>query len=171
MKTTLVASFAILALTSACTQELGGRNGDADGFMRGDLGTVTAIDDNLYDAFLYTDGVRSHLEVHALGEYGWAMVGVDVSGAEFGTGALAPGESVTFYSDGSVDGGEGLEGSGIGCSGPDYGQFEYDEPSQEIGLSVDVDPISGGLIVDIIADFGDNGTVETSVPLNSVTMY
>ncbi len=170
MKITLVASFAALALTSACTQELSS-NDDSAGFMRGDLGTVSDIDDGLHDAFMYSDGMNTHLEVHALGDYGWAMVGIDIWGAEFGTGALAAGETMTFYSDGRVEGNDEVGGTGIGCSGPDYGQFEYDEPSEQIGLSIDTDPETGGIIVGIIADFGDNGVVETSVPLNGVTVY
>ncbi len=171
MKTTLVASIAALALTSACTQELSSRNGDSAGYMRGDLGTVSDIDDGLHDAFMYSDGMNTHLEVHALGDYGWAMVGIDIWGAEFGSGPLAAGQTMTFYSDGRVEGDDQVGGTGIGCSGPDYGQFDYDEPSEQIGLSIDTDPETGGIIVDIIADFGDNGVVETSVPLNGVTMY
>jgi hypothetical protein len=120
---------------------------------------------------MYTDGMNTHLEVHALGDYGWAMVGIDIWGAEFGSGALAAGETMTFYSDGRVEGDDEVGGTGIGCSGPDYGQFEYDEPSEQIGLSIDTDPETGGIIVGIVADFGDNGIVETSVPLNGVTMY
>lgn len=166
--TTLVASIALV--TSACTQELGARHSTEDGFMRGDLGTVTQIDDGLHDAFMYSDGLNTHLEVHVLGDYGWAMVGVDVFGAQLGQGALAPGSTVTFRSDGSTDDDQ-VDGSGIGCSGPDYGQFAFDEASEEIALSVDIDPETGGLVIDITADFGDNGIVETSVPMSSVSVY
>ena len=164
----------VLALfAGACTQALPTRaDRDGVGYMRGDLDTVTSIDDRLYDAYGYFDGYSSHLEVHALGDYGWAMVGVDLYGAEFGSGPLAPGETLTIYSDGTTSAEEEeVGGSGIGCSGPDYGDFAYDEPSQEIGLSVDTDPVTGELIIDIIADFGDAGVVEASVPMNGVSVY
>ena len=172
MKTSFFASLAILALSSACTQELPGHNNNGEGFMRGDLGTVVGIDDGLHESFMYSDGYSTHLEVHALGQYGWAMVGVDIWGAEFGSGVLAPGETLTLLSDGRTDSDDDqVGGTGIGCSGPDYGQFDYDEPSQEIGLSISIDPNTGGLIVDIDADFGDQGSVQTSVPLDGVTRY
>ena len=177
--------FAAILLTGACTgdraepQDFFGE-GNATGSMRGDMATIQSIDDSLAMAYIDSMDGYTRIEVHVLGDYGWAMIMVDLDGT-LGEGALAPGQITTIrgwdylsgqgpseegdgldLDDGTEDEGAddgGLEGSVIGCSGPEAGDAEYDEEAEEATIEVQLDELTGEYIITIEADYGEAGTV------------
>ncbi len=138
------------------------RDSNTTGFLRGDFATVQGFDDELALGSTQIGPDWSYMELHVDGPYGWAMLGLNLQG-ELGQGNLAPGSTVTltnFNSDISPgDDGETVEGEVIGCSGPDTWNAETDEPAEEATISISENPDTGDIEVNIVADFGDNGTV------------
>jgi hypothetical protein len=140
---------------------------DGEGFLQGDLHRVRGFDDALSRLWVDAYPGGAHVELHVEGEYGWAMVAVDLWGATLGEGPLAPGRTVSVQSDGA--GGAGVvSGISIGCSGPDYGEFEFDEEADVIQLGVGEDAETGEIVVVVDAGFGAAGHVTGVAPARSV---
>ncbi|MCP4225321.1 MAG: hypothetical protein GY773_18440, partial [Actinomycetia bacterium] len=128
---------------------------NATGRMAGDMATVRGFDDDLTYAWVDAEDGWTFIEMHVAGEYGWAMIMLDLN-ETLGQGALAPGRisHVTgweYYSgEQPPEGGEEtdgeVEGGVIGCSGPEMGDAEYDEESEDATVEVQRDPETGDLI-------------------------
>lgn len=191
--TRLLAITSLLALGAACADlpvggfgntmgpEMG--RGNLDGTMSGSMDRVRDFDGALAGSMGYSYGDWTSLNLNVDTPQGWAMMGIELPGT-LGEGDLADG-AVLFFENGSlvrsglsngeegdqpdgglVDGDAEGEGWAFGCSGPDFGMADYDEPVEEARIEVDVDPITGDITLDIEASFGadgDAGTTTSSV--------
>jgi hypothetical protein len=165
------ACLALAPLAIACTAdsdypEMGGDYGT----MRGELLTVHGVNDVITNAWGDFTPEHSYLEVHALGDYGWVMINLDVMG-ELGVGDLGPGNTYTWSNSLDSDENSGSDepvGTSVGCSGPAEWQFEYDDMAEEVEVSIVESPDTSDVVVEIVADHGDAGTVSASVNLASL---
>lgn len=145
------------------------------GFMRGDHATIRNVDDSLSEGYAQIDRTWSYVELHATGDYGWAMLGLNLEG-ELGRGALAPGSTVYLSGFGIDNGGDNADNDGeqvdgdvIGCSGPDVWDTETDEPAEGAVLTITENPETGDLEITIEADFGDNGVMTGGATVSAST--
>ena len=162
---------ALAPLAIACTESTDYPNTNSDiGTMRGTLLTVEGVNDNIAHAWGDFTPEHTYLEVHAVGDYGWVMLNLDVNG-ELGVGDLGPGNTYTWSNSLDSDENSGTEdpvGSSVGCAGPAEWQFDYDDMAEEVQVGIDTDPATDGIVVSIVADHGDAGTVSASVNLDSL---
>jgi len=132
----------------------------ANGRMLGEMGSVRNFNDTLHNLSINTGYGDTYVEAHILGEYGWAMVGVTISG-DLGVGDLDVGATLNprnesrFYT------------YVVGCSGPDYQDFSFDNSPEDYEVTVAQDD-AGELYLDVAANFGSDGTVTGVIPLPGV---
>lgn len=110
--------------------------------MTGEMPEVGTFDDDSKHGYLHTDGQYLDLQVHAVGDYGWAMLMVFAELDE----------------DGEV-----IEGTDevIGCSGPEENQADFDEPASDSDMDIEKIEVDGEEMYEITinATFDDQGTV------------
>lgn len=107
------------------------------GRLAGDLPVVGDFDQPADDGYGFATDDFLDLQLHASGEHGWAMIGVNTQ--------LAP------NGDALLD-----HGMVIGCSGADAGDVAFDAPADEAEVLVEPVVVDGedALQVDVIATFG-----------------
>jgi hypothetical protein len=126
------------------------------GRLAGDLDSVRDFDDDLAHGYSNVGPDYAHVEMHVLGDFGWAMLGVDV----WGPTPMADG---TYEADANTRGDEGA--SVIGCSGPGEYEAAFDAPADDAVIEISTDPETGDVVVEVTADFGREGTVSGTAVL------
>lgn len=122
------------------------QDGTVQGRMQGDMPLVGDFEEQASTGYGYKSDDWLELTLHSNGDYGWAMIGVWASvDAQTGEVVVEP-------------------GSVIGCTGPDEGYAEFDEPAEDVHIDVDPVVIDGEefVEVDVEATFAD-GSVVTAV--------
>ncbi|MCB9672642.1 MAG: hypothetical protein H6736_18100 [Alphaproteobacteria bacterium] len=143
-----LALLTVATLAAACSSNdtlLGVPNMDEDvqGRMVTDrMPEVGSFDDRAERGYLWKTSDWFDMSLHAVGPYGWAMVGVFAMVDESGE---------VVVEDGSV----------IGCTGPEDGWADFDEPAQSAEVRVDRMFVDGQELVRITVDaiFDGRGTV------------
>lgn len=109
----------------------GMQTGDVQGRMAGDMPEVGAFEEEATTGYGYRDGYFMNLEVHATGDYGWAMVALYGEVDENGDVIIEP-ESI------------------IGCTGPEQGWADFDEPAARAEVEIDTAIDENGDEIEII---------------------
>ncbi|MCO4745106.1 MAG: hypothetical protein KC912_09975 [Proteobacteria bacterium] len=116
---------------------------NVQGRMAGAMPEVGDFDDQTKYGSMYAGGGWMDINMHAVGDYGWAMV--MVSGELDENGELTDGG---YY-------------DVIGCSGPEEGYAEFDEPATDSEVVIDRVEVDGEEMfeIEVTATFADFGTV------------
>jgi hypothetical protein len=110
-----------------------------NGFMQGDMGEIRGFAGEAYDQQVYGDASWAQVRIDVLGEYGWAMLAF----------ALPTGVDPFTIPPGTV-----LETTvGTGCSGPSYGNYTMDGPTDQMQITVDEGAVPGSVAFDFRATF------------------
>ncbi len=128
MKT--VALFALAVVATACAPESERRALDdiPAGRMAGSLSTVDGFYDRVVDDYVTFDGNYLDIEMHAVGDYGWAMM--------YGWVSLEQ-----PIEDGDVIVLRGPRASAfVGCAGPEQWQADYDNAPETVEIRFDEVP-------------------------------
>lgn len=144
-----LAALAVLSLAAACTPgdtfDFDGdvwqqRDSNIQGRMQGDLPEVGSFDKDVSYGYINDMDGWVDVELNTVGEFGWAMVYAGVMIDENG-------EATVDYA--------------VGCTGPDEGFAEYDEPATEAEVEVELVEIDGEemISVTIEAEFEGAGDV------------
>ena len=131
--------------------------------LTGSFGDIVGFSDDLHEVEASIGPGHSTVTMHVLGEYGWAMLKLNIYG-ELGRFPLRAGETVYLSGFGIENGeepdGPVADGSVQGCSGPDYWDWTEDTWTEDVSIGLSRDPDTGGLIVAVDAEFasGDHMT-------------
>jgi hypothetical protein len=119
------------------------QNTAIQGRMAGDMPHVGTFEEAGATGTNWSSGDWVDLQLNANGDYGWAMVGL--------SGAVDP---VT----GEIDTNDAWV---IGCSGPDSGIADFDEPASASNVQIDIIDVDGVEMqrVEVLADFEGGNTV------------
>ncbi len=118
-------------------------NSNVTGRMVGEMPEVGAFENNDGYGSAYISPDWMDVQLHTKGDYGWAMVGIS---------AMVDTASGEIIEDGS---------SVIGCSGPEEGWADFDEPATNAEITVDIIEIDGVEFqeIEVVAEFNRAGTV------------
>ncbi|NOY90318.1 MAG: hypothetical protein GXP55_03840 [Deltaproteobacteria bacterium] len=109
-----------------------------DAVLVGDMGRVSNIDGPASYTEAYGDGYWASVNVHSEGDRGFAMGIVNFEGG-LGHPDLVPGATLR-YSNSSHGSGRydpaALQVSVTGCSGPSDGDWQFDEPADDVEVKV-----------------------------------
>lgn len=116
--------------------------GTVTGRMAGEMPEVGDFESNEVFGSNYSSSDWLSMDMHAVGDHGWAMLIVSAQIDENGEVRVE-------------------EGSVVGCSGPDEGIADFDEPATDMDIDVDTITIDGEDImqVEVIAEFDSTGVV------------
>jgi hypothetical protein len=111
----------------------------SNGSQSGDMGSVRSFAGAASRHSGYYDSYGANLRIDSEGRGWWVMSSINVTGDLAGA-AFAPGTHRVFTS-GTYS--ESNNVSVIGCSGPEYGNYTFDGPADEV--TIDVTDLGGGL--------------------------
>lgn len=119
-----------------------GQEANVQGRLAGTMPEVGTFEEEAGTGYAYRDDYWMNLELHANGDYGWAMVQVYAQIDENGDVVVEP-ESV------------------IGCTGPEEYWADFDEPATDAQITIDTVMVDGELVevIEIEAEWEDGNTI------------
>jgi len=122
--------------------------------ISGDMGTVMGFDEEPYEVSAVRIGDIDFLRVDAIddGSGSWVMAQVEIQG-RLDHRSLEPGASLELE---PFVGTGGLSANGVGCTGPEPGNFDYDSAPRSVNLQVHEASRPGYLRYDFDLVFDDH---------------
>ncbi len=130
----------------------------SQGEQSGEMGAIRDFTGAARDLSGSYDPSYSNVRLDSVGSGWWVMSAINISGDLAGP-AFAPGTRRTFTS--GVWEGDEPTVSVTGCSGPEYGNYTFDGPSQNVEIAVEALPGSARRM-HYVATFSDGTTTTGS---------
>lgn len=111
----------------------------SNGVQAGDMGDIRGFDGEATRHSGSYDSYGANLRIDSEGAGWWVMSSIHVTGDLAGP-SFAPGTHRVFTS-ATWDGSENV--SVTGCSGPEYGRYTFDGPSDQV--TIDIEDLGGGV--------------------------